>query len=267
MPIKEGERVYLQLEDGKKYLIKVERGKFFSTHLGNIYFDQVIEKEFGEEIYTSQGKKAFLLQPGIVEDIFHMKRRTQIVYPKDLGFILLMLDVKENDRVIDVGLGSGAMCGALARLVGEGGKVYAYEKREEFIAIARYNLSEWGWEDRVEIKEKDIKDGLEEREVDALFLDVPNPWDYLEECWRALRGGGRLAIVSPTAGQVMEVLRKLESLPFRGTEVWESLFRQYKVNPSAFRPTDRMVAHTTYMIFSRKVLPSACSSDLKEAEN
>ena len=264
MPIKEGERVYLRLEDGKNYLLKVEKGKFFSTHLGNIYFDQIIGREFGEEIYTSQGKKVYLFQPGIVENIFHMKRKTQIVYPKDLGFILLMLDIKENDRVIDVGLGSGAMCGALARLVGEKGKVYAYEKREEFISIARYNLSQWGWEERVEIKEKDIEGGFEEREIDALFLDVPNPWDYLGECWKALRGGGRLAIVSPTAGQVVEVLRGLQILPFRETEVWENLFRQYKTNPSAFRPVDRMVAHTTYMIFSRKVLPSTLGFDLKE---
>ena len=264
MPIKEGERVYLRLEDGKNYLLKVEKGKFFSTHLGNIYFDHIIGKEFGEEVYTSQGKKVYLLQPGIVENIFHMKRRTQIVYPKDLGFILLMLDIKENDRVIDVGLGSGAMCGALARLVGERGKVYAYEKREEFIAIARHNLSQWGWEDRVVIKQRDIKDGFEEKDVDALFLDVPNPWDYLKECWRALKGGGRLAIVSPTAGQVMEVLRGLEALPFEDTEVWENLFRQYKTNPSAFRPVDRMVAHTTYMIFSRKVSPPDWEVDLKE---
>jgi tRNA (adenine57-N1/adenine58-N1)-methyltransferase len=253
MPIHEGDRVYLYLEDGKDYLLRVEPGKVFGTHLGNIVLDDMLCREFGEYVRTSEGKKAYLFQPGIVENVFHMKRRTQIVYPKDLGYILLYLDVKVGDRVIDVGLGSGAMCGALARMVGNTGHVYAYEKREEFIKVAMRNLSEWGVLERVDIKLRDIEQGFEEHEVDALFLDVPQPWDYLKRCWEALRGGGRIGIVSPTASQVMEVLRGLHALPFLGISVWESLFREYKTNPLTFRPLDRMVAHTTYMIFARKV--------------
>ncbi|MEN3186877.1 MAG: tRNA (adenine-N1)-methyltransferase [Atribacterota bacterium] len=253
MPIHEGDRVYVYLEDGKEYLLCVKEDKIFGTHLGNITLKDVLGKEFGEYVLTSQGKRAYLLQPGIVENIFHMKRRTQIVYPKDLGYILLYLDVKEGDRVIDVGLGSGAMCGALARIVGASGKVYAYEKRDEFIQVAVENLSNWNVLDRVEIKSRDIEQGFEEREVDALFLDVPQPWDYLRQCWEVLRGGGRIGIVSPTASQVMEVLKSLRLLSFRSISVWEGLFREYKTNPSTFRPVDRMVAHTTYMIFARKV--------------
>lgn len=253
MPISEGDRVYIYLEDEKEYLLRVEKDKVFGTHLGNIVLKDMLGKDFGEYLLTSEGKRAYLLQPGIVENIFHMKRRTQIVYPKDLGYILLYLDVKEGDRVIDVGLGSGAMCGALARMVGKEGRVYAYEKREEFVPVAVKNLSEWGVLDWVEIKIQDIAEGFQEREVDALFLDVPQPWDYLEQCWETLRGGGRMSVVSPTASQVMEVLRGLQALPFVGISVWESLFREYKPNPLTFRPFDRMVAHTTYMIFARKI--------------
>lgn len=253
MPIRDGDRIYVCLEDGKEYLLRVDRERVFSTHLGNIPLYDCIGKEFGAWISTSQGKKAYLLQPGIVENIFHMKRRTQIVYPKDLGYILLFLDAKAGDRIIDVGLGSGAMCGALARAVGKEGKVYAYERREEFVPVAVANLTEWGVVDQVVIKCWDIEHGFEEREVDALFLDVPQPWDYLKQCWEALKGGGRIAIVSPTASQVMEVLRELHTLPFLQISVWESLFREYKPNPATFRPFDRMVAHTTYMIFARKI--------------
>lgn len=253
MPIEKDDRVYIWLEDGREYLVRVVPGKSLGTHLGNLELSELLGKEFGEYVLTSKGKKAFLLQPGVVENIFHMRRRTQIVYPKDLGYILLMLDVKEGDRVIDVGLGSGAMCGALARLVGEKGRVYAYERREDFILLAEENLREWGVLGRVTIRLRDIAEGFLEQDVDALFLDVPEPWKYLKQCWEALRGGGRLAVVSPTAGQVMEVLRGLEALPFVDTQVWESLFREYKPNPVTFRPFDRMVAHTTYMIFARKV--------------
>lgn len=253
MPISAGDRVYIYLEDGKEYLLRVEEGKVFGTHLGNLALQDAVGKEFGQYVLTSEGKRAYLLQPGIVENIFHMKRRTQIVYPKDLGYILLYLDVKEGDRVIDVGIGSGSMCGALARIVGDAGRVYAYERREEFIHVAMRNLAEWGVLHRVEIKCKDIEEGFEEHQIDALFLDVPQPWDYLRQCWEALKGGGRLGIVSPTASQVMEVLKGLQALPFLGISVWESLFREYKPNPLTFRPFDRMVAHTTYMIFARKV--------------
>lgn len=253
MPIQEGDRVYIWLEDGRDYLVRVERGKLLGTHLGNLDLGGLLGREFGEHALTSKEKKAFLLQPGVVENIFHMRRKTQIVYPKDLGYILLMLDVKEGDRVIDVGLGSGAMCGALARLVGRDGRVYAYERREEFIVVAEQNLREWGVTDRVVIRLQDIEEGFKEKDVDALFLDVPEPWKYLKQCWEALRGGGRMAIISPTAGQVMEVLQGLQSLPFVDISVWESLFREYKPNPVTFRPFDRMVAHTTYMIFARKV--------------
>ncbi|MCX7730385.1 MAG: tRNA (adenine-N1)-methyltransferase, partial [Candidatus Caldatribacterium sp.] len=214
MPIEKGDRVYIWLEDGRDYLVRVAPEKSLGTHLGNIELSELLGKEFGEYVLTSKGKKAFLLQPGVVENVFHMRRRTQIVYPKDLGYILLMLDVKEGDRVIDVGLGSGAMCGALARLVGERGRVYAYERRGDFIPLAEENLREWGVLHRVTIHPRDIAEGFVERDVDALFLDVPEPWQYLKQCWDALRGGGRLAVVSPTAGQVMEVLRGLEALPF-----------------------------------------------------
>lgn len=253
MPIEKDNRVYIVLEDGKDYLVRVTPGKTLGTHLGNLELSELLGKEFGEYVCTSKRKKAFLLQPGVVENIFHMRRKTQIVYPKDLGYILLMLDVKEGDRVIDVGLGSGAMCGALARLVGASGRVYAYERRGDCIVLAQENLKEWGVIDRVTIHLQDIEEGFVERDVDALFLDVPEPWKYLKQCWDALRGGGRLAIVSPTAGQVIEVLRGLGALPFVTVQVWESLFREYKPNPLAFRPFDRMVAHTTYMIFARKV--------------
>ncbi len=253
MPICNGDRVYLYMEDGRDYLLKIQKGTQFSTHRGNILHDEIIGKDLGESVMTTKGTKVYLLPPGIIENIFHMRRSSQIVYPKDLGFILLMLDIKEGDRVIDVGLGSGSMSAAVARLVGTSGKVYAYDRREDMIALATFNLTEWALIDRVSIQLRDIQNGFDENNVDALFLDVPQPWDYLKQCWEALKGGGRIGIISPTAGQVMEVLRYLNKLPFLQVEVWEDMFRQYKPDPITFRPYDRMVAHTTYMVFARKV--------------
>jgi len=164
-----------------------------------------------------------------------------------------MLDIKEGNRVIDVGLGSGSMSAAMARLVGSSGKVFAYDRREDMIALATLNLNDWNLIDRVVIQLRDIQNGFDVNEVDAIFLDVSQPWDYLKQCWEALKGGGRIGIISPTAGQVMEVLRCIKKIPFLQVEVWENMFRQFKPDPITFRPYDRMVAHTTYMMFARKV--------------
>ncbi len=254
MRIDYGSRVYILAPDGSDFLVRVEKNHRFTTHLGTIDMDDLIGLEYGSSVETSKGKRVYLLEPGIVQNVFKMKRQTQIVYPKDMGFILLMLDVKQGDRVIEAGVGSGAMTGALARAVGEKGRVYAYERREDFYELALSNLRRWALTDRVKLKLRDISEGFDERNVDSVFLDVPDPWNYMNHAWKSLKGGGRVAIVCPTTNQVQEVLKSIEESDFTGVEVWESLFRRYKTNPERLRPFDRMVAHTTYMIFAIKTL-------------
>ncbi|QTA37100.1 tRNA (adenine-N1)-methyltransferase [Thermosipho ferrireducens] len=253
--IKEGDKVLLYGEDGSKFIITVEANKKKGTHLGHIDMEELIGKKFGEIIHIGKKrKKFFLLKPTFIDLIFSMKRKTQIIYPKDASYILFKLDVKPGDRIIDTGVGSGAMCGAFARVVGPHGKVYGYEKRKDFYALAQKNLKEWGLLENVEIKLRDIIYGFDEKEVNALLLDVPDPYNYLEKCWEALTGGGKIGIICPTTNQVQETLEKLYELPFVEIEVWENLMRKYKPVPQRLRPVDRMVAHTTYMIFATKVL-------------
>ncbi len=252
--VKEGDRVLLLSENGDEFIIVAKYGEKFVTHLGMINHDEIIGRPYGSTVMSSKDTLFYILKPGIVEEIFNLKRKTQIVYPKDMGFILLMLDVKEGDRVVEAGVGSGVMTHALARAVGENGKVYAYERREDFLEIAKTNLEKWNVLDRVELKLKDISNGFDEKNIDALFLDVPVPWEYIKQVWNALRGGGRLCIIVPTTNQVQMVLEELYNYPFVKIEVWENLYRSYKPVPQRLRPYDRMVAHTTYMIFAVKVL-------------
>ncbi|HBT40254.1 MAG: tRNA (Adenine-N(1)-)-methyltransferase [Thermotoga sp. 50_1627] len=247
-----GDRVLAMFDDGRSFLFKVQDGKL-QTHHGIIDLASLVGKNYGSVCETHTGERFYIMKPRLVDEIYKMKRQTQIVYPKDIGFILLMLDVHEGSRVIDAGIGSGAMCAALARAVGEKGKVYAYERREEFKRLAEDNLAKWGLVDRVEIKLRDISEGFDER-VDAIFLDVPDPWNYIGQCYEALNGSGNLAIVCPTTNQVQRVLKEISKFSLVGIEVWESLFRQYKPVAERLRPFDRMVAHTAYMIFARKVM-------------
>lgn len=253
--IKEGDKVLLYGEDGSKIILTIEANKKKGTHLGHVDMNEIIGKEYGEQIVLGKKKRVFyLLKPTYIDLIFNMKRRTQIIYPKDASYILFKLDVKPGDRVIDTGVGSGAMCGAFARIVGEDGKVYGYERREDFYNLAKKNLEEWGLIDYVELKQRDIANGFDETEIDALMLDVPDPYNYIQQCWSALKGGGKIGIICPTTNQVQEVLEKLYEFPFIDIEVWENLMRRYKPVPDRLRPFDRMVAHTTYLVFATKVL-------------
>ncbi len=253
--IKNGDRVLLYGEDGSTFVITFEEGVKKHTHLGTINFDDLIGKEYGDKITIGKNEKSFyLLEPTYIDNIFSMKRKTQIIYPKDSSYILMKLNIHPGVRVIDTGIGSGAMCAAFANLVGDTGKVYAYEKREDFYKLAAENLKTWGLYDRVELKLRDITNGFDETNVDALLLDVPDPENYILQCWQALKGSGMMGVICPTTNQVSMVLEEMYKLPFIDVEVWESLMRQYKPYPNRLRPTDRMVAHTTFMVFGRKVL-------------
>jgi len=252
MKVKKGDDVLLLLKDGSSYLIKTGEGVKM-THRGNIDLSKVVGKEYGSVGRTSTGEEYYILVPGIVDYIFKIRRKTQIVYPKDAAFIIMMLDIKEGDRVIDAGLGSGALCMAFARYVGSCGKVYAYERREDFIRLAKENLKRFGVLERVEIKHRDIKEGFDEKEVDAVMIDVNDSWNYIHHARDSLKGGGRIGIICPTVNQVEKVLEALESGGFINLQVWENLFRMYKPVPKRLRPVDRMVAHTAYLVFATKV--------------
>ncbi len=245
-----GHRVLLAFEDGSHFIVSAGEDSF-GTHKGVIDLSKLIGAEYGSALETAKGEVFFVMRPRFVDDLFKMKRRTQIVYPKDMAFIIFMMDVKEGDLVIDAGVGSAAMCGALARSVGNMGRVFAYERRKDFYDIAKSNLEKWGLLDRVELKLKDISEGFDEK-VNAIFLDVPDPWNYISNCSKALLGSGNLAIVCPTTNQVQKVIEAIESENFIMLEIWESLFRKYKPVSERLRPFDRMVAHTAYMIFARK---------------
>jgi len=245
--------VLIILDDGSEHLVNVG-SKVHVTHKGRIDLERLIDKPFGTRGKTSKGVEFCVLEPGIVDHIFNLKRRTQIVYPKDAGFVLLMLDVKQGDRIIEAGLGSGALCSVLARYVGDTGKIYAYERRKDFIKLAKENLSRQGVLHRVDIKHQDISEGFEESDVDSVVIDVNDSYNHVEKAYEALKGGGRLAVICPTTNQVQRVLERLEETGFTRIEVWENLFRAYKTNPQRLRPVDRMVAHTAYMVFAVKAL-------------
>jgi tRNA (adenine57-N1/adenine58-N1)-methyltransferase len=240
----------------KHFIFPLILGGTFHTHRGILNHDDLIGKPWGSQVFSHQGSPFFMLQPSLADLLVDLKRSTQIMYPKDIGFILTSMSIGPGQTVLEAGTGSGSMTVALAYVVGSEGRVVSYEKRPEFQNLARKNLERLGLESRVKFKLGDIAEGIAETNVDACFLDLPNPWDYTRQVRMALKPGGFFCNLVPTFNQVERLLYVMRRENFAFVEVCELLLRYYKPEPTRLRPTDRMVAHTGYLTFGRRIEPS-----------
>jgi tRNA (adenine57-N1/adenine58-N1)-methyltransferase catalytic subunit len=250
---KEGDLVQLLGQRHKSHFVRLKDGAVFQTHRGELKHDDIIGKPWGSRLTSHTGHSFFLMRPGFADLITEIKRNTQIIYPKDIGYIVMVMGIGPGVHVLEAGTGSGALTAAFAYLVGDSGRVTSYEKREQMQNLARNNLTRLGLLDRVELKLGDVIDGFEERNVDAVFLDLPNPYDYLAQVKDSLKLGGFLGLILPTANQVSRTLEALRIHDFAFPEVCEIMLRFYKPDWERLRPTDRMVAHTGYLVFGRSV--------------
>ncbi len=240
--------------DRKVFILRLESGAQLHTHRGVVAHDSLIGVPWGTRLSTHLGYPILLLRPSTDDLVRHLKRISQIVYPKDAGYILMKMGIGPGCRIVEAGTGSGGITLVFAQAVSPTGHVYSYEVRPEMQQLARENLEQLGLSEFVEFKLRDIADGFDERDVDALYLDVPNPWDYLPQAHEALVNGGSFGCILPTTNQVSHVLDALEEADFGLIEVEELLLRQYKAVSARLRPMDRMVAHTGYLIFARALI-------------
>jgi tRNA (adenine57-N1/adenine58-N1)-methyltransferase catalytic subunit len=238
----------------KHYIITLTPGGELHTHRGVVKHDDLIGKPWGIQISSHNGSPFFLLQPPLSDLLRSLPRVTQILYPKDIGFILVTMGIGEGMHVLEAGTGSGSLTCAFAYAVGKEGRVTSYEARPEMQSMAVRNITRLGLQDRVTFKLGNIVDGFSETGVDALFLDVPNPYDYIGQVRAALKQGGFFGSILPTVNQVSNLLRELRRHHFAFIEVLEIFLRYYKNEPDRLRPTDRMIAHTGFLIFARPVM-------------
>lgn len=260
---REGDLIQLVGLSHKSFIITLRSGEVFHTHRGWLNHDDLIGKQWGSQVLSHNGSPFFILQPSMTDILRNTKRSTQIMYPKEIGYILLYMGIRPGVRVIEAGTGSGSFTTALAYAVGDSGNVYSYEVKAANQEFARKTLEKLHLLDRVDLKVKDIVAGFDERNVDALFLDVSNPYDYLEQVKVALKPGGHFGCLVPTTNQVIQLLVALRRSEFAFVEVCDVSVRFYKTEPSRFRPTDRMIAHTGYLVFARPVTIDRSGSDDK----
>ena len=245
--------VLLISQDGKKFYIKLIPGHRHHTHEGIIDHDQLINQPLGRKVVSSTGHDFIVVEPSLSELVKEVKRKTQIIYPKEAGRIIFKMNIYPGRRVIEAGSGSGALTICLARFVSPTGRVYSYELRPEMLANARANVDKIGLADFVDFKRRDIDAGFDETEVDAVFLDVREPWQYLGQVKAALKSSGFFGAIVPTTNQINDLLKALRKYEFGGIEVEENFLRTYKPIPGRLRPDDIMVGHTGYLIFARNL--------------
>ena len=265
-----GDLVLLIDSKDKPFIFRLQPGIELQTHRGVIRHDDLAGSPWGTRVASHLGENFTLLSPTLYDILLHLRRQSQIVFPKELGYILLRLSVGSGARVIEAGTGSGALTLALAWAVGPEGRVYSYDRRADMQAVARRNLESVGLEGRVTFYERSVEDGFLEAEVDALFLDLPDPHLFLAQVRSALRPGSPFGAILPTTNQIAALLGAMEANGFAFVEVCEILLRFYKTIPQRLRPLDRMVAHTGYLIFARPLAagsaPPASRVDATSAE-
>lgn len=249
----------------KAHLITIQGGRKFETHHGFILYDAMIGRAWGSIIHSSLGAPYLVVQPGTADLIRHIKRSSQVIFPKDSSYILMKLNVKPGARVLESGCGSGGLTLALAQAVMPHGRLYSQEIREDFIALTKRNMEKVKLAEYITFIHADSTQGfLVDEPVDAVFLDMPEPWTCLVQARAALKDGGFFGSLVPTTNQVQDILRALEPAGFGLIEVEEVITRSYKTVAERLRPRDRMIAHTGYLIFARAIIKPVMQVGLEQ---
>ncbi|MFQ5739642.1 MAG: tRNA (adenine-N1)-methyltransferase [Acidobacteriota bacterium] len=260
-PFRAGEPVLIVDERGKKHVVHLQTG-FQSHHgrAGRVFHDSIIGRPPGLRFVTEKGEEILCLRPTLSEYVLKkLKRRTQIIYPKDLGALLVEGNIYPGARVLEAGIGSGSVALLLRRFLGPDGVLISYEKREEFVQLSRDTLEEFqalygGSPAGHAIRLRDVYEGIEETDLDTVILDVPEPHRAVEAAAKALRPNGILLCWLPTALQVFSLVRELQECPnWASITTTESLLRPWVIGARSIRPAHRMVAHTGFLVSARRV--------------
>lgn len=236
----------------RRYLVTLKEGSAFHTHAGIVQHDDVIGIPEGSLVKSSTERSFLVLRPTLSDVVLKMPRGAQVIYPKDLGTILMQADIGPGMRVLEAGVGSGALSMTLLRA---GAKITAYEIRDDFAKHAIKNVHDMlGDEVDYDVKIRDVTEGIDEVDLDRVILDMPEPWDVVKHAERALRPGGIFLTYLPTITQVQLVREALHQHSFGLAETVEILRRTWHVDGRSVRPDHRMVAHTGFLTSARRLV-------------
>jgi tRNA (adenine57-N1/adenine58-N1)-methyltransferase catalytic subunit len=245
----EGERVLLFDNKGRRYLVTLVQGGEFHTHSGPVPHADILGQEEGVVVRSTRGARYTAVRPTLSEVILKMPRGAQVIYPKDIGPILMLADIFPGARVLEAGVGSGALSMALLRA---GADIVGYELRPDFANRAKANVHAFLGEDvKFRVEERDVYEGIDETGLDRIILDLPEPWRVVKHAELALRPGGIFVAYVPGILQVSQLRETLDNSGFGMAETLEVMLRTWHVEGQSVRPDHRMVAHTGFLTHAR----------------
>jgi tRNA (adenine57-N1/adenine58-N1)-methyltransferase len=258
-PFRPGELALLVDAQGNPHLVQLGEHEVFHHHLGAVPHDAIIGQGEGVVARSGQGQPVVVVRPRLLDYVFAMPRRSGIVYPKDAAQVVMWADISPGARVLEAGVGSGALTLALLRAVGAGGQVIGYEHRPDFIELTLHNVRAFGGGSaELLVRERDIYRGFVDDRLDRVILDLAEPWRVVPHLDGHLRQGGWLCAYTPSivqAAQLAEALRSARR--FVQVETQEVLLRGWHIRGAAVRPEQQMIGHTGFITLGRFVAEGA----------
>lgn len=251
--VKKEDSVVLIDQSYRKFIINVNSKTDKYKGIGVFDPSTLIGKKYGEQ-HQIGNKQFWILKPSLQDKLQALKRHAQIILPRDAAHIIINCSIESGFSVLEAGIGSGSLTIALANIVAPKGKVISYDNREDFIKHALKNLKMAKIENLVQTKIMDVTEGIDEKELDAVILDIPNPWDAVSHAWKALKTGGYLCSYSPLISQVENTVKEIKNHKFIEVKTFENIQRKMVVSEQGTRPSFQMLGHTGYLTFARKVL-------------
>ncbi len=253
-PLREGETVVLRRREGRTLLVELRPGPQAIEGQGVLDLGPQIGALPGATVRWA-GAEYVLLRPTLADLLGQLRRRAQIVTPKDAMYLLYLAGVGPGSRVAESGAGSGALTTVLAHAVGPTGRVYSYDRRADFLDVARRNVARSGLADRVEFRERDVaREGLDETELDSVLLDLPEPWEVVPRALGAIRPGGAIAAYVPTYNQLERTVLAFRAARLEEVQSVELLERALHVGEGGTRPEFEMLGHTGFLASGRRVV-------------
>ena len=251
---REGDYAMLVDRRERRYLLRLQASRLFESHIGIVAHQEIIGLPEGSWVTTGKGHHLLAVKPTMADFVREMPRIATVIYPKDLGQILVQGDIFPGARVLEAGAGSGALTIALVRAVGAEGQLVSYDVREDMLRRARQNVDAMiPGAQNVAFKLGDVYQGFEERDLDRMVLDLPEPWQVVPHAADALAPGGILLSFLPTILQVHDLTRALrEARCFGMIETLELLMRPWSVGGRSVRPAQRMIGHTGFITTARR---------------
>jgi tRNA (adenine57-N1/adenine58-N1)-methyltransferase len=247
----DGDQVLLIDSKKRRYLVTLAAGGEFHTHAGVIAHDDIIGAAEGSSFRSTHGSTFLAIRPTLAEFVLKMPRGAQVIYPKDLGPILMLADIFPGARVLESGVGSGALSMTLVRA---GAIVTGYELREDFARRAHRNVATFLGEDALasyQVAIRDAYEGIDESDLDRVVLDLPEPWRVAKHAAGAMHRGGVLVAYTPQITQVMQLRNELLGSGFGMVDTIEVFNRAWHIEGQSVRPDHRMVAHTGFLTSAR----------------